>query len=54
MYLEVKFNFRNISLNKFFDPGPKKWTFNLGRKYKGFPKLIKGKNFRNVFLNFYF
>jgi hypothetical protein len=28
--------------------------FKFGRKYKGFSKLINGKNFRRVFLHFYF
>ena len=56
MYLEVKLNFRNISLNKFFDPRPflKNGLLIWAENTKDFQKLVKGKYFRHVFLNFIF
>jgi hypothetical protein len=47
MYVKVKFNCRNITLNNFFDSRPfsyVKMDFKLGKKYRGFSKCIKGKN----------
>ena len=57
IYLEVKINFKNISLNNFFDPRPflyVKMDFKYGRKYKGFSKFIKGNFFRHLFHFFCF
>ena len=56
MYLEVKFNFRKISLNKFLIRGhfDKNVHLVLPENTKDFQKFIKGKKIPTCFSKFLF